>query len=175
MSTKPAPKTKPKPKSKPKPCAPNFGLPKGVKPHNPDNLTPEQVGEGWRLMAASEIRESRDADYGIQCWLYGDWDQTGWTGKATGFTYRVPADWPVNWDLPSEHKTQSASTHQEGGEHYKSLVIQPAEFITRNKLSFLEGCVVKRVCRHRAKNGAEDIRKAIHELQLILELEYGTK
>lgn len=73
-------------------------------------------------------------------------------------------------------KTQTeplpATIHQEGGDHYKSLAIQPAEFITRNKLSFLEGCVVKRVCRHRAKNGAEDIRKAIHELQLILELEY---
>jgi hypothetical protein len=61
---------------------------------------------------------------------------------------------------------------QVGGNHYKSLKIQPVEFITANKLSFLEGCVIKRVCRHRAKNGAEDIRKAIHELNLILELEY---
>jgi hypothetical protein len=65
-----------------------------------------------------------------------------------------------------------AITEQVGGDHYKSLKIQPVEFITANKLSFLEGCVIKRVCRHRAKNGAEDIRKAIHELNLILELEY---
>lgn len=66
-------------------------------------------------------------------------------------------------------------TQQIGGDHYKGLAIQPAEFATRNKLSFLEGCVIKRVCRHRAKNGAEDIRKAMHELALILELEYGEK
>ena len=63
---------------------------------------------------------------------------------------------------------------QVGGIHYKDFAIQPVEFITKNKLSFLEGCVVKRVCRHRSKNGAEDIRKAIHELELLLQLEYPT-
>lgn len=68
--------------------------------------------------------------------------------------------------------TSDALAHQEGGNHYKILTIQPVEFITTNKLSFLEGCVIKRVCRHRSKNGAEDIRKAIHELELILQLEY---
>jgi hypothetical protein len=64
---------------------------------------------------------------------------------------------------------------QEGGDHYKNMAIQPVEFIAANKIQFLDGCVIKRVCRHRAKNGAEDIRKAIHELNLILELEYGQK
>lgn len=68
--------------------------------------------------------------------------------------------------------SSDALAHQEGGNHYKGLAIQPVEFITANKLSFLEGCVIKRVCRHRSKNGAEDIRKAIHELELILQLEY---
>jgi hypothetical protein len=62
---------------------------------------------------------------------------------------------------------------QVGGDHYRGLTIQPVEFITANGLTFLEGCVIKRVSRHRAKNGAEDIRKAIHELQLILRLQYG--
>ena len=62
---------------------------------------------------------------------------------------------------------------QVGGAHYKDKPIQPIEFITANNLTFLEGCVVKRVARHRNKNGAEDIRKAIHELEMILEFEYG--
>jgi len=61
---------------------------------------------------------------------------------------------------------------QVGGDYYRNMVIQPVEFITSNKIWFLEGCVIKRLCRHREKNGAEDIRKAIHELQLILELQY---
>ena len=62
---------------------------------------------------------------------------------------------------------------QEGGSHYATLAMQPVEFITANKLTFLEGCVIKRLCRHKAKGGAEDIRKAIHELELILALEYA--
>lgn len=64
---------------------------------------------------------------------------------------------------------------QVGGNHYKNFAIQPVEFIEKNDLSFLEGCIIKRVCRHDAKAGAEDLRKAIHELQLLIELRYGEK
>ena len=66
----------------------------------------------------------------------------------------------------------SALDVQIAGSHYKDMVIQPAEFITRNGLGFLEGNVIKRVCRYRRKAGAQDLRKAIHELQLMLELHY---
>lgn len=62
---------------------------------------------------------------------------------------------------------------QEGGGHYKNLAIQPVEYIFHNKLEYLEGNVVKYVTRHKDKNGAEDIRKAIHYCQLILEMQYG--
>jgi hypothetical protein len=65
----------------------------------------------------------------------------------------------------------SALDNQVAGNHYL-MPIQPVEFITKNNLTFLEGCVVKRVCRHRRKNGKEDLLKAIHELQLMIELEY---
>ena len=64
---------------------------------------------------------------------------------------------------------------QEGGGHYKDMAIQPVEFIHANEIEYLAGNVIKYVCRHRNKNGAEDIRKAIHYCQLILELEYGYK
>ena len=62
---------------------------------------------------------------------------------------------------------------QEGGSHYKDMAIQPVEFITANNLGFLEGNVVKYICRHHAKNGAEDIRKAIHYCEMLLETKYG--
>lgn len=61
---------------------------------------------------------------------------------------------------------------QTGGNHYKDLVIQPVEFIHANNIPFIEGCVIKYVVRHKSKNGAEDIKKAIHFLQMLLELEY---
>ena len=64
---------------------------------------------------------------------------------------------------------------QEGGNHYKDLAIQPVEYIFHNRLEYLEGNVVKYVTRHRNKNGAEDIRKAMHYCQLILELQYAEK
>lgn len=59
---------------------------------------------------------------------------------------------------------------QIGGDHYRSFPIQPAEFVERNGLSFLEGCVVKRLCRwRRGGKGREDLLKARHEIDLLLE------
>lgn len=66
----------------------------------------------------------------------------------------------------------NALEKQVGGEHYK-LPIQPIEYIYKNKLGFLEGNVIKYITRHKNKNGAEDIKKAIHYCQLLLKLEYG--
>ncbi len=71
-------------------------------------------------------------------------------------------------------KTDSLDV-QIGGDHYKTCEIQPREYIEANGLSFLEGCIVKRITRHASKNGAEDIRKIKHECDLILQLVYGEK
>ena len=67
---------------------------------------------------------------------------------------------------------EKASDMQVAGDHYRSFAIQPSEFIQRNGLGWCEGNVVKYVARHRSKNGAEDIKKAIHYLNLLLEWEY---
>ena len=66
----------------------------------------------------------------------------------------------------------SALDKQESGDHYKDKSIQPIVYIHANDLGFCEGNVVKYVTRHKSKNGAADIRKAIHYLELLLELEY---
>ena len=55
------------------------------------------------------------------------------------------------------------------------MAIQPVEFCQKNKLTFCESSVIKYVCRHREKKGVEDIRKAIHFLELLIELEYPPK
>lgn len=62
---------------------------------------------------------------------------------------------------------------QVGGNHYASMAIQPVEFIVANNLTFLEGNVVKYISRHHAKNGADDVRKAIHYCELILRTVYN--
>ena len=68
----------------------------------------------------------------------------------------------------------SALDTQIGGSHYKDAAIQPIQFIEANSLGFLEGCVIKRLTRHAhpTGKGRQDIEKAIHELQLLLELRY---
>ena len=60
-----------------------------------------------------------------------------------------------------------------GAAHYEQMPVQPVDYIVKNDLTFLEGNVVKYVSRHRAKNGAEDIEKAIHYCELILKHIYG--
>lgn len=68
-----------------------------------------------------------------------------------------------------------ASDDQVGGAHYKSFAIQPSEFIHRNGIGFLEGNVIKYVCRYKAKNGKQDLEKARHYIDLLLEWEYGPR
>ena len=65
-----------------------------------------------------------------------------------------------------------ASEKQIGGDHYKTMAIQPSEFIHKNRLSWCEGNAIKYICRHAQKNGVQDIDKAIHYLELLKEWEY---
>jgi len=76
-------------------------------------------------------------------------------------------------DGMTEMYKDNALAKQEGGSHYKNMIIQPVEFIVKNNLAFLEANVIKYVCRHRNKNGIEDLNKAIHYLELAKELYYG--
>ena len=62
---------------------------------------------------------------------------------------------------------------QVGGNHYKKLVIQPIEYCFYNKIPAIESSIIKYVTRHRDKGGEQDIRKAIHLLEMLLVLEYG--
>ena len=62
---------------------------------------------------------------------------------------------------------------QVGGKHYKNMKIQPAEFINENKLPFAEGNAIKYICRHSTKGKEEDVKKAIHYLEMILERDYS--
>ncbi len=61
---------------------------------------------------------------------------------------------------------------QIGGNHYKDMPIQPARFAHENKLGFLEANVIKYVCRYHQKSGKEDLLKARHYINLLLEWEY---
>ena len=69
--------------------------------------------------------------------------------------------------------TYTSLEEQVGGKHYRYMKIQPAEFINENKLLFAEGNAIKYICRHSVKGKEEDIKKAIHYLEMILERDYN--
>jgi len=88
----------------------------------------------------------------------------------------------------SSKESQSASTHglkaankrtgvekpldvQIGGDHYKSFVIQPVEFIHANEIPFIEGNCIKYLCRWKQKGGVKDLEKVKHYVDVLIELE----
>jgi hypothetical protein len=69
-------------------------------------------------------------------------------------------------------KSCKASDIQVGGGHYAKYKIQPTEFIHKNNVPFIEGNIIKYVMRHREKNGVEDLKKAKHYIDLLIQFEY---
>ena len=61
---------------------------------------------------------------------------------------------------------------QIGGSHYKNMKIQPSEFINKNNLPFAEGNAIKYICRHKHKGERQDLEKAKHYIDMILERDY---
>ena len=65
-------------------------------------------------------------------------------------------------------KLKNPYLRQEGGSHYKDMVIQPIDYILKNNIGFAEGNVIKYVSRWKNKNGVMDLKKALHILQILV-------
>ena|GEM_PF-6298426 len=76
-------------------------------------------------------------------------------------------------ELAEDQYPDDPLRRQVGGDHYRSMAIQPAEFLRANGTPHIEGEAIYHILRHKQKAGAEDIRKAIHWLELILKLDYS--
>ena len=61
---------------------------------------------------------------------------------------------------------------QIGGQHYLKYKIQPSEFVIENRLLYPEGNVIKYILRHQNKGGKEDLEKAKHFIDMIIERDY---
>lgn len=70
---------------------------------------------------------------------------------------------------------QSIREQQVGGSWYKTLKIEPIDFITKNNLDWYSGNIVKYLSRHKLKGGQEDIKKVVHYALMLLEDQYGIK
>lgn len=85
---------------------------------------------------------------------------------------------PKDWDKASKtvygslyHPNDHSLKKQVGGDHYKKLKIQPIEYALANDLGICEHAVVKYVSRWKDKNGIEDLRKAIHYIEMLIQRE----
>lgn len=100
---------------------------------------------------------------------YGEWAKSGWV-LTNGRTFAVEKK-----SIPKEPAIGSVPRSpldvQISGDHYKSLTIQPVEYIHANQIPFIEGCVIKYVSRWRNKGGLKDLEKAKHFIDLLIELE----
>lgn len=81
----------------------------------------------------------------------------------------------VHWDNLEQQERRmqqpsKANAIQHGGDHYKSKAIQPWDYIASNNLGYFEGNIVKYVSRWKEKNGVEDLKKARHYLDKLIEL-----
>lgn len=65
----------------------------------------------------------------------------------------------------------TANERQVDGTHYKKLAVQPWDFIHGNGIGFLDGCAIKYLSRWRQKGGVADLRKAIHFIEKLIEVE----
>jgi hypothetical protein len=67
----------------------------------------------------------------------------------------------------------TALQKQVNGSHYVDMAIQPMEYSMANNLDACQHTIVKYVSRFRNKNGIEDLKKAIHCIEMLMEFEYG--
>lgn len=65
----------------------------------------------------------------------------------------------------------SAFGKQVGGGHYTKMKIQPFQYSMANGLDPMQHTIIKYVTRFRDKNGIEDLEKAKHTIDLLIEHE----
>lgn len=65
----------------------------------------------------------------------------------------------------------SVNEKQIGGKHYKDFKMQPWDVVLDWELGYLDGTALKYIARWREKNGLQDLEKAIHFLEKLIETE----
>ena len=108
--------------------------------------------------------------------------ETGVNGLDLAYTAKCTCGWMCTRAFQSlldeamdnhlKHYGKVAATTQVGGSHYKDMAIQPAHFAYVNKIGYHEACAIKYLCRHGKKNGKQDLEKAIHFIQMLIEEQY---
>lgn len=98
-------------------------------------------------------------------------------GSEDIMEYRIEAhDHGVTHQTPeyaslSDKAKLSAFERQEGGDHYLNMVIQPSRYCHLNGIGYMEGTAITYLSRWQSKGGIQDLRKAIHTIEQLIEME----
>lgn len=119
-----------------------------------------------------------------------EWGSSGFSKAWLEYNYPSPPNAPDPsslWSFPPtkegyfpaltsiEKVLKEPLQDQIGGTHYKKLKIQPVEYVHANQLGYFEGTAIKYLSRWKDKGGLEDLRKAIHFIELLISLEEQKK
>ena len=132
----------------------------------------------WIKWKGGEMPVSGDVKVDIR-WIDGsvyknsparDW---GWMSTAIT-AYRITEQQSMEEAYDHTHNDigfLSALDQQISGTHYKKLAIQPVTYIHANNIGFMEGSAIKYLSRWRDKGGVDDLKKARHFIDMLIELE----
>ena len=120
-----------------------------------------------------KVREYGDPYY-VEVWNEENQDfSNGWFRtrfvEATEKPKVLPPHEALEMFRKATEQPVSAKATQVGGTHYTKQGIQPYEYTLANGLGGLEHTVVKYVTRWKDKGGVEDLKKARHTLDFLIE------
>lgn len=138
-------------------------------------VTPEQsriVQETLFKFGCYGINSSKEVGHTDSIYLYLENNILTHGNNIINFNKEVAPE--ISFEEFKQKYMQETLTTQVGGNHYQNYAIQPIEFIIKNNIPFLEANIIKYVVRYKNKNGLEDLKKAKHYLEMLIE-NYDTK
>jgi hypothetical protein len=122
--------------------------------------------EGWyaddnTVLSWAMRTDKEEEEEVLDEWYGGGYNRLTFEEKYTS----LPGDYYGRYGQPDP-----AQRKQVGGTHYQ-MAIQPIDYITKNHLGYIEGNIIKYVTRYKSKNGIEDLKKAQHYLEMLIEEE----
>ena len=98
-------------------------------------------------------------------------DDKGVFGEYINDRFKRVTEDEANAPIGRSHETAPIASSQVGGTHYTDMAIQPYEYCLKNGLGPCETNAISYISRWKAKGGLQDLKKAVHTLQILIEFE----
>lgn len=150
-------------------------------PVSPVHQTMDRTDEEIRWYAIESAiltgKVITQAEYDFYCnrAITRNWPMTTIKPKIAGMVYGYPSpDEVLDKVPPWVYGVSKANEVQYGGDHYKQFSkvnLEPWDVINAWGLGYFDGNALKYIARWSHKNGVEDLKKAVHYLQKLIEIE----